>query len=301
MMQIGFGEEGYLNTCKMILEQGQKVDTRSGPTRSMFGHQIKFSLEDNAFPLITTKKVFLKGIIHELLWFLKGSTNNNDLTAEGVHIWDEWAKKNGDLGPIYGKQWRRWTKGTCKTCKGYGYFLGGPCICSNGQETIDQIADLIKGLREDPFSRRHIVSAWNPSDIPDMALAPCHCLFQFYVRKVWSSDGLEPIHYLDCQLYQRSADMFLGVPFNIASYALLTKMIAQVVGLEPGMLIHTFGDMHIYENHLPQMDIQLGREAMDPTKLLLNPNVKDIDSFTYDDFSLIDYYPWPAIKGEVSV
>ena len=261
----------YLDLLKYIKENGHDKSDRTGTgTRSVFGYQMRFDLSEG-FPLMTTKKMYLKGIIHELLWFLKGDTNIQYLVNNNVHIWDEWADENGELGPVYGKQWRSWE-------------------CPDGR-TIDQITDLINQIKSNPDSRRLMVVAWNPADVDKMALPPCHCLFQFYV-----ADGK-----LSCQLYQRSADVFLGVPFNIASYALLTMMIAQVCGLEPGEFVHTFGDVHIYNNLKEQVDEQLSREPRQLPKMIINPEVKDIFSFKYEDFKLEGYDPWPAIKGQVSV
>lgn len=271
----------YLDLVQHVLDNGvQKGDRTGTGTLSVFGYQMRFDLAQG-FPMVTTKKLHLKSIIHELLWFLKGDTNIGYLKENGVKIWDEWADENGDLGPIYGYQWRNW----------------------NGEE-IDQIAELVETLRKNPNSRRMLVSAWNPSVLPDTsvsfsqnvahgkaALPPCHAFFQFYV-----ADGK-----LSCQLYQRSADIFLGVPFNIASYALLTLMIAQVCDLEPGEFIHTFGDAHIYNNHIEQLQLQLSREVRPMPKMILNPRVKNLFDFTFDDFTLTDYDPHPAIKGVVSV
>jgi thymidylate synthase len=261
----------YLELCKHVLENGVKKDDRTGTgTISTFGYQMRFNLQEG-FPLLTTKKLHLKSIIYELLWFLKGDTNIKYLNDHGVTIWDEWADENGNLGPIYGYQWRSWP-------------------APNG-ETIDQISNLIHEIKQNPHSRRLIVSAWNVADIEKMALPPCHCLFQFYV-----SNGK-----LSCQLYQRSADLFLGVPFNIASYSLLTLMIAQVCDLEPGEFIHTFGDVHIYLNHIEQVKLQLTREPRPLPTMVINPEKKSIFDFTYEDFTLINYDPHPHIKGEVSV
>ncbi|MBB1138428.1 thymidylate synthase [Myroides sp. WP-1] len=271
----------YLNLVQEVLDKGvQKGDRTGTGTKSIFGHQMRFDLAEG-FPLVTTKKVHLKSIIHELLWFLKGETNIAYLKEHGVRIWDEWADENGDLGPVYGYQWRNW----------------------NG-EGIDQIKEVIDTLKTNPDSRRIMVSAWNPSVLPDTsvsfaenvannkaALPPCHSFFQFYV-----AEGK-----LSCQLYQRSADVFLGVPFNIASYALLTMMVAQVCDLEVGDFIHTFGDVHIYNNHIEQVNLQLSRTPYALPKMKINPNVKDIFSFTYEDFTLEDYVSHPAIKGQVSV
>ena len=261
----------YLDLLQRVLDEGVRKSDRTGTgTISVFGHQMRFNLQDG-FPCLTTKKLHLKSIIHELLWFLAGDTNIKYLNDNGVRIWDEWADENGDLGHVYGYQWRSW-----KTPDG---------------QTIDQIANLVKSLKENPDSRRHIVSAWNVADIDNMALPPCHALFQFYV-----ADGK-----LSCQLYQRSADLFLGVPFNIASYALLTMMLAQVCDYQYGEFIHTFGDAHIYLNHLEQVHTQLERTPRPLPKMKINPNVKDIFSFKYEDFELVDYNPYPHIKAEVSV
>jgi thymidylate synthase len=271
----------YLNLVKHVLENGNQKGDRTGTgTKSVFGYQMRFDLAEG-FPMVTTKKLHLKSIIYELLWFLKGDTNIKYLKDNGVKIWDAWADENGDLGPIYGHQWRNWNS-----------------------EEIDQIADLIKELKANPNSRRMLVSAWNPSVLPDTsisfaenvannkaALPPCHAFFQFYV-----SDGK-----LSCQLYQRSADIFLGVPFNIASYALLTMMIAQVCDLQVGEFIHTFGDAHIYNNHFEQLELQLSRKPKSLPKMILNPAIKDIFEFTYDDFTLENYEPHDAIKGSVAV
>ena len=261
----------YLDLLKHVLADGvQKTDRTGTGTRSVFGYQMRFNLEDG-FPLLTTKKLHLRSIIYELLWFLRGDTNIKYLQEHKVTIWDEWADENGDLGPVYGSQWRSWPDGR-----------GG---------TIDQIANLINQIKNNPDSRRLMVTAWNPAEIEEMALPPCHCLFQFYV-----ADGR-----LSCQLYQRSADIFLGVPFNIASYALLTMMVAQVCGLRAGDFVHTFGDAHIYNNHIEQCNLQLTRDPRPLPTMRLNPEVKDIFGFDYDDFTLENYNPHPHIKGEVSV
>ncbi len=261
----------YLDLMKHIRENGTPKEDRTGTgTLSVFGAQLRFDLSAG-FPLLTTKKVHLKSIIHELLWFLKGSTNIEYLTQNGVTIWDEWADKNGDLGPVYGHQWRSWPT------KDGGH--------------IDQISKVIDDLKKNPDSRRHIVSAWNVSDIDKMALAPCHTFFQFYV-----AGGK-----LSCQLYQRSADFFLGVPFNIASYALLTMMVAQVCDLEVGDFVHTFGDCHLYVNHLTQTDEQLSRTPRSLPTMRINPEVKNIFEFTYEDFELIGYDPHPMIKAPVAI
>jgi thymidylate synthase len=261
----------YLDLCKHVLENGTKKEDRTGTgTISTFGYQMRFDLQEG-FPLLTTKKLHVKSIIHELLWFLKGDTNVAYLQENGVRIWNEWADENGELGPVYGHQWRSWSG-------------------ANG-ETIDQITNLIETIKHNPDSRRMIVSAWNVADVDHMALPPCHCLFQFYV-----ADGK-----LSCQLYQRSADVFLGVPFNIASYALLTMMVAQACDLEAGEFVHTFGDVHIYQNHIDQVNLQLSREPKSLPKLVINPEVKDIFQFTFEDFKLEGYDPHPHIKGVVSV
>lgn len=261
----------YLDLMRHIRENGTPKEDRTGTgTLSVFGAQLRFDLSAG-FPLLTTKKVHLKSIIHELLWFLKGSTNIEYLTQNGVTIWDEWADKNGDLGPVYGHQWRSWPT------KDGGH--------------IDQISKVIDDLKQNPDSRRHIVSAWNVSDIDKMALAPCHTFFQFYV-----AGGK-----LSCQLYQRSADFFLGVPFNIASYALLTMMVAQVCDLEVGDFVHTFGDCHLYVNHLTQTDEQLSRTPRSLPTMRINPEVKNIFEFTYEDFELIGYDPHPMIKAPVAI
>ncbi len=261
----------YHELLQHILDHGtQKTDRTGTGTISVFGYQMRFDLSEG-FPMLTTKKLHLKSIIYELLWFLKGDTNIGYLNDHGVRIWNEWADANGDLGPVYGKQWRSWTK-------------------PDGQ-TIDQISSLIHTLQNNPDSRRMIVNAWNVGELDQMALTPCHCLFQFYV-----ADGR-----LSCQLYQRSADTFLGVPFNIASYALLTMMVAQVCGLKPGEFIHTFGDVHLYNNHLEQARLQLTRVPKPLPKMQINPKVTSIFDFEFDDFTLLDYYPDPHIKAEVSV
>ena len=261
----------YLDLLREIRDNGVTKTDRTGVgTKSIFGHQMRFNLQDG-FPLLTTKKVFLKGIIYELLWFLKGDTNIKFLTDHNVHIWDEWADENGDLGYVYGKQWRSWE-------------------ATDGR-VIDQISQVVDLIKNHPDSRRILVTAWNPAEIDKMALPPCHCLFQFYV-----ADGK-----LSCQLYQRSADTFLGVPFIIASYALLTMMLAQVCGLEPGEFIHTTGDTHIYLNHLEQVNEQLSREPRPLPKMIINPDVKSIFDFKYEDFKLEGYDPYPAIKAPVAV
>ena len=263
--------QAYLDLLRSVRERGVARSDRTGTgTLSLFGHQMRFDLA-KGFPLLTTKKLHRKSIIHELLWFLAGGTNTAYLKANGVSIWDEWADEAGNLGPVYGAQWRSWPARD-----------GG---------TIDQIAEVERALKADPYSRRHIVSAWNPADLPRMALAPCHCLFQFYV-----AEGR-----LSCQLYQRSADVFLGVPFNIASYALLTMMMAQVTNLEPGEFVHTFGDVHLYLNHIEQADEQLTREPRPVPRMALNPAVRSIFDFAYEDFTLTGYNPHPAIKAPIAV
>ena len=274
----------YLELLQRVRTEGAPKGDRTGTgTWSVFGHQMRFDLGEG-FPLVTTKKIHLKSVIHELLWFLKGDTNTTYLRDNGVTIWDEWADKSGDLGPIYGYQWRSWP-------------------APDGSH-IDQIRQVVEQIRTTPDSRRIIVSAWNPADLPDesispqenvargkMALAPCHAFFQFYVR-----DGR-----LSCQLYQRSADIFLGVPFNIASYALLTMMVAQVCGLEPGDFIHTLGDAHLYSNHLEQADLQLSRAPFPLPTMKLNPDVKDLDDFAYEDFEIQDYQCHPGIRAPIAV
>ena len=261
----------YLDLVRHVMEHGVDKEDRTGTgTRSVFGYQLRCNLADG-FPLLTTKKVHLKSIIYELLWFLRGDTNVRWLQEHGVRIWNEWADENGDLGPVYGSQWRAWPDGN-----------GG---------TIDQIAQVIDQIRNTPDSRRIMVSAWNVAEVPTMKLPPCHSLFQFYV-----ADGK-----LSLQLYQRSADLFLGVPFNIASYALLLMMVAHVTGLEPGEFIHTFGDAHIYRNHFDQIREQLSREPRPLPRMVLNPDVKSIDDYKYEDFTLEGYDPWPAIKAPVAV
>jgi thymidylate synthase len=261
----------YLDLLQDILDNGVERGDRTGTgTLGVFGRQIRFDLSEG-FPAVTTKKLHLRSIIHELLWFLDGDTNIKYLNDNRVKIWDEWADENGELGPVYGKQWRSWA--------------------TPDGRVIDQISEVINSIKNNPNSRRHIVTAWNPADLPDMALSPCHCLFQFFV-----AEGK-----LSCQLYQRSADTFLGVPFNIASYALLTMMMAQVCDLAPGEFIHTFGDTHLYLNHLEQTKLQLTREPRPLPKMWINPKVKDIFSFKYDDFKLLDYNPHPTIKALISV
>lgn len=261
----------YLDLLRHVMETGTDRGDRTGTgTRSVFGYQMRFDLADG-FPIVTTKKLHLRSIIHELLWFLKGDTNIAYLKENGVSIWDEWADEQGNLGPVYGYQWRSWPK-------------------SDGGH-VDQIANLVDAIRKNPNSRRHIVSAWNPAQVDDMALPPCHCLFQFYV----SGDRLS------CQLYQRSADIFLGVPFNIASYALLTMMVAQVTGYKPGEFIHTLGDAHIYSNHFEQAEIQMQREPKPLPLMEINPDVTDLFGFTFEDFNLVGYEAHPHIKAKVAV
>jgi thymidylate synthase len=263
--------QAYLHLLQHILYNGSAKSDRTGTgTLSVFGYQMRFNLKEG-FPLVTTKKVHVKSIIHELLWFLKGDTNIQYLKENGVSIWDEWADPTGDLGPVYGKQWRSWQG-------------------ADGQ-TYDQIKDVLHQIKTNPDSRRMIVNAWNVADLPKMALSPCHALFQFYV-----SDGR-----LSCQLYQRSADVFLGVPFNIASYALLTMMMAQVCGLEAGEFIHTFGDVHLYSNHIEQAKLQLSRQPFPLPVMKLNPEVKDLFDFKFEDFNLAGYQSHPSIKAPVAV
>jgi thymidylate synthase len=261
----------YLDLLARVRKSGtRKGDRTKTGTLAIFGHQMRFDLEAG-FPLVTTKKLHVKSIIHELLWFLQGSTNVRYLNEHGVRIWDEWADDGGELGPVYGRQWRSWP-------------------APDGRQ-IDQIANVVEGLKRDPDSRRHIVSAWNVGELDRMALSPCHCLFQFYV-----GDGR-----LSCQLYQRSADVFLGVPFNIASYALLTLMMAQVTGLAPGEFIHTFGDAHLYLNHLDQADEQLKRSPRPLPRMEINPDIRSLFDFAYEDFRLVGYDPHPAISAKVAV
>ncbi|NND07082.1 MAG: thymidylate synthase [Saprospiraceae bacterium] len=263
--------KAYHDLLRHILEHGEEKTDRTGTgTLSIFGYQMHFNLQDG-FPLLTTKKLHLRSIIHELLWFIKGDTNVQYLQENGVRIWNEWADENGDLGPVYGKQWRAWR--------------------SPDGEIVDQISEAVKLIKEKPDSRRIVVNAWNVGELKDMALMPCHCLFQFYV-----ANGS-----LSCQLYQRSADTFLGVPFNIASYAMLTMMIAQVCDLKPGHFVHTFGDVHLYKNHLEQAELQLQRQPRKLPTLWINPAVKSIFDFDFSDFKLKDYDPYPHIKAEVSV
>ena len=265
----------YLRLLDKILCEGVRKEDRTGTgTLSLFGHQMRFDLSEG-FPLVTTKRLHLRSIIHELLWFLKGDTNIAYLRENGVTIWDEWADANGDLGPVYGQQWRSWA--------------------SPGGETIDQITWLINEIKRNPFSRRLIVTAWNPADIDKMALAPCHCLFQFHVAE---NDGVKR---LSCQLYQRSADVFLGVPFNIASYALLTHMVAQATGCTPGDFVHSFGDAHLYLNHLEQAQTQLSRAPMQLPTLSLNQDIQNLFDFTFDDIKINNYASWPALAGPIAI
>ncbi len=288
----------YHDLVKHVLEHGNDKGDRTGTgTKSVFGYQMRFDLSEG-FPMVTTKKLHLKSIVHELLWFLKGDTNTNYLTENGVRIWNEWADENGDLGPVYGHQWRNWNS-----------------------DDIDQIKEVIETLKHNPDSRRMLVSAWNPSVLPDTsksfsenvangkaALPPCHAFFQFYIAPpappkgggAFNSDGDRKSR-LSLQLYQRSADIFLGVPFNIASYALFTMMMAQVCGYEAGEFIHTFGDAHIYSNHMEQLELQLSRDTRPLPKMILNPEIKDIFDFKFEDFSLVDYNPHPHIKGAVAI
>jgi thymidylate synthase len=261
----------YLDLLDHVLKNGVRKEDRTGTgTISVFGYQMRFSLENN-FPVLTTKKLHLRSIIYELLWFIRGETNIRYLTDNGVKIWNEWADKDGNLGPVYGYQWRSWP-------------------AADGKH-IDQLGDVIEGIKKFPDSRRHIVNAWNVGDLDKMALPPCHLLFQFYV-----TNGK-----LSCLLYQRSCDVFLGVPFNIASYSLLTLMVAQVTGLKPGEFVHTLGDAHIYLNHIDQVKLQLTREPFPLPKMLLNPSVSNISEFRFEDFTLQDYFSYPHIKGEISV
>ena len=261
----------YLDLLRDVLDNGTDRPDRTGTgTRSVFGRQARFDLA-KGFPLLTTKKLHIKSIVYELLWFLRGETNVRWLQERGVRIWNEWADENGDLGPVYGSQWRSWPDGH-----------GG---------TIDQIKNVVTSIRTKPDSRRHIVTAWTPAEVDDMALPPCHCLFQFYV-----ADGK-----LSCQLYQRSADLFLGVPFNIASYALLTQMMAQVTGLEPGEFVHSFGDLHLYHNHFDQVRLQLTRSPRPLPRLTINPDKSDIFDFEFEDFMITGYDPEPTIKAEIAV
>lgn len=263
--------QNYLDLLRHILENGTDKTDRTGTgTRSVFGYQLRYDLQ-KGFPLVTTKKVHLKSIIYELLWFLRGETNIAYLKENGVSIWDEWADENGELGPVYGKQWRSWE--------------------GKDGKVIDQITELITQIKKNPDSRRLIVNAWNVADLPEMALMPCHTMFQFYV-----ADGK-----LSCQLYQRSADVFLGVPFNIASYALLTMMVAQVCDLQPGDFVHTFGDVHIYNNHMEQVKLQLSREPFPLPQMKINPAIKDIFGFSFADFTLESYQSHPGIKAPVAV
>jgi thymidylate synthase len=284
------GMKQYHDLVKHVLENGNEKGDRTGTgTKSVFGYQMRFDLS-KGFPMVTTKKLHLKSIVYELLWFLKGDTNIEYLTENGVRIWNEWADENGDLGPVYGHQWRNWNS-----------------------DDIDQIKEVIHTLKNNPNSRRMLVSAWNPSVLPDTsksfdenvangkaALPPCHAFFQFYVSSPDLSKGEEKAK-LSCQLYQRSADIFLGVPFNIASYALFTMMVAQVCGYEAGEFIHTFGDAHIYSNHYEQLELQLSRELRPLPKMILNPEIKDIFDFKFEDFTLVEYNPHPHIKGAVAV
>lgn len=261
----------YLDLLRDVLDNGTDRPDRTGTgTRSVFGRQTRFDL-GKGFPLLTTKKLHIKSIVYELLWFLRGETNVRWLQERGVRIWNEWADENGDLGPVYGSQWRSWPDGR-----------GG---------TIDQIANVVNSIKSKPDSRRHIVTAWNPAEVDDMALPPCHCLFQFYV-----ADGK-----LSCQLYQRSADLFLGVPFNIASYALLTEMMVQVTGLQPGEFVHSFGDVHLYHNHFEQVRLQLSREPRPLPRLTINPDKRDIFDFEFEDFMITGYDAHPSIKAEIAV
>jgi thymidylate synthase len=276
----------YNRVLRQILDEGETRADRTGVgTRALFGTQMRFDLRDGQFPLLTTKRVFWKGIVEELLWFLRGSTNARELSEKGVHIWDEWADENGELGPVYGAQWRSWP--VFRPAYPLNHHIN-----HYWRRPLDQIAVVVDSLTNNPASRRHIVTAWNPGEVDSMKLPPCHVLFQFDV----TAD-----HRLNCQLYQRSADFFLGVPFNIASYALLTLMMAQVTGLGPGTFVWTGGNTHLYLNHLEQAEEQLAREPFKSPSVQLNPDVMDIDGFTADDIVLLDYRSHPAIKAEVAV
>lgn len=271
----------YLDLLSHVMENGiDRMDRTGTGTRGVFGYQVRFDLADG-FPMVTTKKLHLKSIVHELIWFLAGDTNIKYLKENGVRIWDEWADENGDLGPVYGKQWRRWE---------------GPSNEDGSAAVIDQAAKLVEAIKANPYSRRHVLSAWNPAEVDEMALPPCHCLFQFHVAP--QKTGKDK---LSCQLYQRSADIFLGVPFNIASYALLTHMMAQVCDLEVGDFVHTFGDAHIYSNHFEQVTLQLTRAPKPLPKLELNPDVTDLFAFSGDDVKIVGYEAHPHIKGKVAV
>jgi thymidylate synthase len=279
----------YLNLMQHVLDHGHVKTDRTGTgTRSVFGWQMRFDLEAG-FPVLTTKKLHLRSIIHELLWFLQGSTNIAYLKENGVSIWDDWADENGELGPVYGKQWRRWET-----------VVPGEDGAPPAIRTIDQITQLVDGLKNNPDSRRHLVCAWNPGEVDRMALPPCHALFQFYVAPPAPGDADQRPR-LSCQLYQRSADIFLGVPFNIASYALLTMMIAQVCGYRPGEFIHTLGDAHLYSNHLEQAKLQLSRDTRKLPVMRINPAVKDLYAFRFEDFTLEGYEPHPHIPAPVAV
>ena len=270
--------EQYLKLVQHIIDAGADKSDRTGTgTRSVFGYQVRFDLS-RGFPLVTTKKCHLKSIIYELLWFLKGDTNISYLKEHNVKIWDEWADENGDLGPVYGKQWRSWE--------------------GAGGVVVDQVKDVISQIKNNPDSRRMIISAWNVADLPKMKLMPCHCLFQFYTAPSGTEGGKRK---LSCQLYQRSADVFLGVPFNIASYALLTMMIAQVCDMEPGEFVHSFGDVHLYNNHFEQAQLQLSRTPFPLPHMKINPAVKDIFDFHFEDFELLNYQSHPAIKAPVAI
>jgi thymidylate synthase len=271
------GVQTYLDLLRLVRDHGEERRDRTGVgTRSVFGAQARFDLRER-FPLLTTKKVHWKSVVYELLWFLRGDTNIKWLQERGVTIWDEWADANGDLGPVYGHQWRHWPAGQ---------------DAAGREQTIDQIARVVAAIKKSPQSRRHIVTAWNPADVEKMALPPCHALFQFYV----STRGE-----LSCQLYQRSADLFLGVPFNIASYALLTLMMAQACGLRPGEFVHTFGDVHLYLNHLDQVETQLARAPRPLPRVRLNPEIKNLEDFKFEDIELFEYDPHPGIKAPIAV
>ena len=288
-------EHQYLALLRDCLDNGTYREGRNGGTYGLFGRQIRFDLNDG-FPLLTTKAIHIKSVVGELLWFLSGSTNVKPLQDQGIRIWNEWADENGELGPVYGAQWRAWDGGLCEGCRGKGVIndwyntFNCPTCLGRGRVVVDQIANLLQGLKQDPYGRRHIVTAWNVLQIPNMALPPCHCLFQFFV-----ADGK-----LSCQLYQRSADVFLGVPFNIASYALLLELVAREVGLKVGEFVHTFGDVHLYANHVDQARVQLEREPGIFPALYI-PSNKRIFELETADIEFRHYHPHPAIKAEVSV
>jgi len=281
-------DEEYNTLLKDIMSHGEDRGDRTGTgTRSLFGEQLKFDMRDGSFPLLTTKKIYWKGVVEELLWFLRGETNIKSLQEKGVHIWDEWGDENGELGPVYGSQWRKW-----QTVEIKDELMDHASYSYPDYQYIDQIADVIRRIKETPECRRIILNAWNVGELPNMKLPPCHLLAQFYV-----SEG----KYLNCKMYQRSADTFLGVPFNIASYALLTMMIAHVTGLQAGTFIHSFGDAHVYNNHFDQVEEQLSRSTFAAPTVTLNPDITDIDDFTFDDITLNDYQSHPTIKAPISV